>query len=181
MTQSILSFRAWACVRAKSPQLRLILCNPMDCSPPGTSVLWASPGKNTGVGCHALLQGIFPTQGANPCLLCLLHWQVGSLPLAPPGFKHLSPLPSFNRLNTSAAAAKSLQSCPTLCHPNLRSCEMFLWGCITSRRFVFFSDASWSCTGVDRVWTSTGRLEYMGCHSVAERIKSNNSELWSFH
>ena len=47
--------------------------------------LWDSPGKNTGVGCHALLQGIFPTQGSNPCLLCLLHWQAGSLPLAPPG------------------------------------------------------------------------------------------------
>jgi len=30
--------------------------------------LWDSPGKNTGVGCHALLQGIFPTQGSNPCL-----------------------------------------------------------------------------------------------------------------
>ena len=32
-----------------------------------------SPGKNTGVDCHALLQAIFPTQGSNPCLLCLLH------------------------------------------------------------------------------------------------------------
>ena len=32
-----------------------------------------SPGKNTGAGCHARLQGIFPTQGSNPCLLCLLH------------------------------------------------------------------------------------------------------------
>ena len=30
-----------------------------------------SPGKDTGVGCHFLLQGIFPTQGLNPCLLCL--------------------------------------------------------------------------------------------------------------
>ena len=46
---------------------------------------WDSPGKNTGVGCHALLQGIFPTQRLNLCLLCLLHWQVGSLPLASPG------------------------------------------------------------------------------------------------
>ena len=46
---------------------------------------WDSPGKNTGVACHALLQGIFLTQGSNPCLLCLLHWQVGSLPLALPG------------------------------------------------------------------------------------------------
>ena len=46
---------------------------------------WDSPGKNTGVGCHALLQGIFLTQGSNPRLLCLLLWQAGSLPLAPPG------------------------------------------------------------------------------------------------
>ena len=37
-----------------------ILCDPMDCSPPGSSVHGVSPGKNTGVGCHALLQGIFP-------------------------------------------------------------------------------------------------------------------------
>ena len=44
---------------------------------------WDFPGKNTGVGCHFLLQRIFPTQGSNPCLLCLLHWQVDSLPLVP--------------------------------------------------------------------------------------------------
>ena len=34
---------------------------------------------------HFPLQGIFPTQGSNLRLLCLLHWQAGSLPLAPPG------------------------------------------------------------------------------------------------
>ena len=39
---------------------------------------WDSPGKNTGVGCHFLLQEIFPTQGSN---LCLLHGQADSLPL----------------------------------------------------------------------------------------------------
>ena len=39
------------------------LCDPMDCSPSGSSVLGDSPGKNAGVGCHALLQEIFPTQG----------------------------------------------------------------------------------------------------------------------
>ena len=44
--------------------------------------LWDSPGKNTGMACHALLQGIFLTQGSNPCLLRLLHWQVGYLPLS---------------------------------------------------------------------------------------------------
>ena len=44
------------------------LCDPMDCSPPGFSVHGDSPGKNTEVGYRALLQGIFPTQGFNPCL-----------------------------------------------------------------------------------------------------------------
>ena len=47
---------------------------------------WKSLGKNTGVGCHALLQGIFWTQWLNLCLLHLLHWQAGSLPLAPSDF-----------------------------------------------------------------------------------------------
>ena len=46
---------------------------------------WDSPGQNTAVGCHALLQGIFPTQGSNSCLLGLVHGQAGSVPLAPPG------------------------------------------------------------------------------------------------
>ena len=44
------------------------LCDPMDCSLPVSSVLRDSPGKNTGTGCHALVQGIFPTQGSNPGL-----------------------------------------------------------------------------------------------------------------
>ena len=44
------------------------LCDLINCSPPGSSVHGDSPGKNPGVGCHALLQGIFPTQGSNPGL-----------------------------------------------------------------------------------------------------------------
>ena len=41
-----------------------------------------SPGKNTAAGCHFLLQGLFPTQGSNPCcLLCLLYWWADSRPL----------------------------------------------------------------------------------------------------
>ena len=46
----------------------LTLCNPMDCSPARLICPWNSLGKNTGVGCHSLLQGIFPTQGLNPGL-----------------------------------------------------------------------------------------------------------------
>ena len=45
---------------------------------------WDSPGKNTGVGCHTLLQGIVPPQGLNLSLM-LLHWQEGSLPPVTPG------------------------------------------------------------------------------------------------
>ena len=50
---------------------------------------WDSPGKNIEVACHFLLQGIFPTQGLNPCLLHLLHWQADSLLLSHLG----SPIP----------------------------------------------------------------------------------------
>ena len=51
------------CVRAKSLELCLTLCDPVDSSLPGSSVHWDFPGKNTRVGYHFLLQGIFPTQG----------------------------------------------------------------------------------------------------------------------
>ena len=61
-------------------QLCPTLCNPMG-RIAFQAPLWNSPDKNTGVGCHFLLQGIFLTQGSNPHLLCLLQWQVGSLPL----------------------------------------------------------------------------------------------------
>ena len=49
-------------------QSRPTLHDPMDCSPPGSSVHGDSPGKNTGMSCHGLLQGIFPTQGPSPGL-----------------------------------------------------------------------------------------------------------------
>ena len=47
-------------------------CDPVDCIPPGSSVHRFSPSKNNGVGCHALLQGIFLTKGLNTHLSCLL-------------------------------------------------------------------------------------------------------------
>ena len=54
------------------------LCNAIDLAPEA-HLSRDSPGKNTGVGFHALLQGIFLTQGLNTCLLHLLHWQEGFL------------------------------------------------------------------------------------------------------
>ena len=54
----------------------------VDYCPPGSSVHGDSLGKNARVGCHALLQGIFPTQGLK---LHLLDWQADSLPSELPG------------------------------------------------------------------------------------------------
>ena len=64
------------CLHAKSLQSCLTLCNPFP---------WDSPGKDTGVGGHALLQRIFLIQGSNLCLLSLLHWQGFSFPPVPRG------------------------------------------------------------------------------------------------
>ena len=62
-------------LRLRRPEMKVVkllvaqscptLCDPVDCSPPGSSVHGDSPGENPGVGCHALLQGIFPTQELN--------------------------------------------------------------------------------------------------------------------
>ena len=73
----------FVCVCAKWLQSCLTL-RPHGLKPARLICPWDSPGKNTGVGCHALLQGIFPTQESNPRLLPLLHWLAGSLQLALP-------------------------------------------------------------------------------------------------
>ena len=76
----------------------------MDCSPPGSSVHVDSPSKNTSVGCHALLQVIFPTH----------NWTQVSCTAG--GF-FTDWATREAQIKTSAAAAKSLQSCLTLCDP----------------------------------------------------------------
>ena len=65
----LISYLFYICAMSLVAQLCPTLCNPMDCSLPGSSFHEDSPGMNTGVGSHALLQGIFPTQGSNPGLL----------------------------------------------------------------------------------------------------------------
>ena len=62
------------CVRSLH-QLCLTLCDPMDYSPPSSSVHGIIPGKNTGVDCHFQLQGVVSTQGLQLCSLGLLNWQ----------------------------------------------------------------------------------------------------------
>ena len=96
-------WHSFACVRAKSLQLCLTL-QPHGLYPARLLCPWDFAGKDTGVGCHVLLQGIFPTQGSDPRLL---HWQADSLPLV------LSRKATYS----SAAAAKLLQSCLILGDP----------------------------------------------------------------
>ena len=101
-------------------------------SPPGSSVHGIIQGKNTGVGCHALHQGIFPTQGRNPRLLHLLHWQVGSLQLVPPGkpekcwFSQLSDI-FFFPLLFSLHFSLSKQSSWERCIPGVLFSFPFIW------------------------------------------------------
>ena len=66
-------------------QLCPTLCNPMDRSPPGSSVHGILQAKILEWVAMPRPQGIFLTQGLNLCLLGLLHWQAGSILLAPPG------------------------------------------------------------------------------------------------
>ena len=66
-------------------KLCLTLCDPMDCSPPGFSVHGILQARTLGVGCHFLLQGIFPTQGSNlhllHCTRILYHWATRETPI----------------------------------------------------------------------------------------------------
>ena len=91
----VLYLVAWKKVKLK---LCPSLCDPMDCSPPGSSVHGDSPSKNTGVGCHALLQGIFPTQGSNPGVP---HCRADSL---------ASELPELPQLNNCILGTSQVQS-----------------------------------------------------------------------
>ena len=88
-------------------------------------------GKNTGVGCHFLLQGIFTTQGLKPCLLCLLHQQADSFTTEPPG-KLISSFISHQIFLKTALDLPSLQvTGPGIALPKCSPCEYphhaFVW------------------------------------------------------
>ena len=101
------------------------LCDPVDCSRPGSSVHEVFPGKDTRVGCHSLLQGIFPTQGSNPAFL---YWQAGFLPSEPQGSPSLTlglqisilPLRTFFTLTVTWRWLSTLQSWLATLHNSLK-------------------------------------------------------------
>ena len=96
------------CMKVKSEsdvaQPCMTLRDPMDCSLQSSSVRGIFQARILEWVAISPSREIFPTQGLNLHILCLLYCQTGSLPLAPSGVH-------------AAAAAKSLQSCPTLCDP----------------------------------------------------------------
>ena len=117
-------YSQWACdtvAAAKSLQTCPTLCDPIDGSPPGSAIPGDSPGKNTVAGCHFLLQCMKVKVQLLSCFgLLATPWTAAYQ--APPsmGFsrqEYWSGLPLSSPCDTVAAAAKSLQSCPTLCDP----------------------------------------------------------------
>ena len=100
--------------------------DPMDCSLPGSSVHRDSPGKNTRGSYHALLQGIFPTQGLNSglphCRWILYHLNHQGSPRIREWVASLLSRGSSQPKNRSCNQFSSVaQSCPTLCDPMNRS------------------------------------------------------------
>ena len=84
-----------------------------------------SMGFSRGVGCHALLQGIFQTKGLNPCHLCLLHWQADSLPLVPPGKPTSDQQPE--RTNYQLGGGSSLPWSLEMTHSSSQAQGCSLW------------------------------------------------------
>ena len=166
-------------------QFSQALCDP--CSPPGSSVQGLSPGKNIGVSCHALLQGIFPTQESNP-----------GLPSCRQILYRLSHQGSPYVINAAAAAAKWLQSCPTLCDPidgsppgslvpGILQARTLKWVAISfssvwnmgkwSRSVVSDSSVAHGLqpTRLLRLWGFPGKSTGVGCHCLLSCVINRGS------
>ena len=102
----------------------------MKCSMPGSSVHGSSLGKNTGVGCHALLQGIFPTQGLNSCLLncrwILYHLSHQGSPISSNQFSSVQSLSPVRLFATSCIAARQASLSITMSQSSLKLTSIYL-------------------------------------------------------
>ena len=117
-------------------QLCPTLCHPTDCSPPGSSVHGIlKNSKNTEVGSHSLLWGIFPAQGLNPCLLhcrqilyCLSHQG--------------SPSPEIIHVNNSMISTQQTLDILIVLYPNSTACPPFIKFCAQHLICINFSVSS---------------------------------------
>ena len=161
-SHSINPYRLWlkmmyhvTCELSHFSHVRLF-ATPMDCSPPGSSVHGDSPGKKSGVGCHALLQGIFLTQGLNPCLLCPLHrrqilhcWATG-------GIRQNVCCGPFHCANTEKLTCRRCLMRP---HKHLSLSAPIVGVTMTHVPLVSYFDIdtdmeSWSCKGPWGFWSN---------------------------
>ena len=103
--------------------------------------LWNFPGKNTGVGCHFLFQGIFSTQRLNPPLLHLLHWQADSLLSQTPG-KSVDQVLGICASNMLPAEADAVVGPGTICKALCYGTCVLKHGAVLSPCSISFFPAS---------------------------------------
>jgi len=93
-----------------------------------------SPGKDTGVGCHFLLEGIFLTQGSNLHLFCLLHWEAGSLPLVPLG--SLKRVAVWSRYQESEDKDPPFEMCQLTCKLQALGCYLQVFAILNTNQTI---------------------------------------------
>ena len=124
-----------ACMHPKLLQSCPTLCNPMDCSLPGSSVHGILQARIQEWVAMPSSRGIFLTQGSNSGLLCFLHWQMDSLPLVPPEKSKIIPLIIYTANSLVKAwsipsdVSCWMQLCMTMGH-------IFRWFSIYTLRYV---------------------------------------------
>ena len=135
------------CVRVHGHSLASDSLWPHGLQPTRLLCPWNSPGKNTGVSSHSLLQGIFPTQGSNLWLLHLLHCQADSLPL----FQKNKNKDTYHLLSTYISLFPFFPKSYATLQSSFYSCENLALGmlCILSMVTHFI----WTC----HVWGMPGQ------------------------
>ena len=168
-------WRGQLCCCCLVTQPCLTLFDPVDCSPPGSSVHGDSPGKNTGVSCHFLLQGIFLTQRLNPHLL---HWQAESLPMChqvSPSDGDGAPLMNVVLHHTGAPKLQQIHSQRVLggqCfHPtfDLETC-VALENCNLGRRKINFFSLYSNSTSFIFHWRNECRIDWSPLGTIQEHF-----------
>ena len=152
---------------------------------------WGSPDKNTGASCHALLQGIFLTQGLKLCLLCLLHWQADSWPLSHLGYTISLKIFSLLKIFIVGIHSKNSKTLATWCGELTHLKRPWCWerlrvregddrgwdgwmASLTQWTWVWVDSGSWWWTG------RPGMLLFMGSQRVGHNWATESYNTWSF-
>ena len=136
-------------------QLCLTLYDPMECSPPGSSVPGDSPGKHTGVGCHALLQENLLSPRIKPRCLSLL---AGSLPSEPQGKPKITGMSSLSLLQGIFPSQELNQG--------LLHCRRILYQLSYEEALIYFwgKPSYCICRDDDTIYPSIHLLIYLSIH-----------------